>query len=124
MTEYYIEFITWAEGGFENPWPVIIFEQTNQYRNRNNLSIPISNATLQGVFLSFNENACAKFLDEHVRGTILGALITCHDIEAAHKELLNVFKSCEILDYCIVDESNKELIYERINSAGIPPSAV
>lgn len=123
MTEFYIEFKTWAEGKIENPWPVILFGPTNEYRHRDNLSATIAETVIQGIFLSLNEDACNKFLLDHVRGHELGVLINSNNIESAEKEIEKVFGSYERCEYCVIDDSNREVIYNQIKSAGISPSA-
>lgn len=122
MTEYYVEFKTWAEGTFENPWPVIWYEVTNDYRKRTNISIPLSEKIVQGVFASLNEDACVRFLNDHIAANILGAIISGNDISAVKNEIIKLFGSCEILDYCVIDEFNKNYIYSVIENAGIKPS--
>lgn len=110
MQQYYTEFKTWAEGSVDNPWPIVIFEEVEDWRNRNDLTQPISSKYVQSVFMSLSENAYNTFLENHVSCMILGALIPCECKECVLQQLQQVFGYCEILGMCTVTNDNHEKI--------------
>jgi len=117
MVDLYIEFKTWAEGTVDAPWPFVLFEETDDYRNRKDLTQRIPEKKVQSVFLSFNEEVCGKFLSENVSAVILGAVISADFPTEIQGKLNSVFGICEILGMCEISEENKERIRRVMESA-------
>jgi len=119
MVDLYIEFKTWAEGTVDAPWPFVLFEETDDYRNRKDLTQQVPKKKVQLVFLSFNEDVCGKFLSENVSAIILGAVIKDRLMTEIYGEITRIFGFCEILGICEITESNQERIHMIMENTGI-----
>ena len=97
MPNIYAEFKTSTEGGFDVPWPFVIFEETEDWRKRNNLPVPINKNSVKSAFLSFNEEVCDKFMEEHINAVIVAVVIDADSIDDLEKKIRSVFGYCEIL---------------------------
>lgn len=110
MKRYYVEFKTWAEGRIETPWPFVWFEETDEYRRRDDTRVPIPQHVTKSVFLTFSEVAYGKFMEEHVSAVILGAVINAVDQRDVLIELERVLGPCEIIGCMEIDGSNQDLV--------------
>lgn len=110
MKRYYVEFKTWAEDRIDVPWPFVWFDETDEYRRRDDTRTPIPQQVTKSVFLTFNEVAYGRFMDEHVSAVILGAVITAIDQEDVLVEIERVFGPCEIIGCMEIDGSNQGLV--------------
>jgi hypothetical protein len=110
VTKYYVEFKTWAEGRIETPWPFVWFEETDEYRRRDDTKTPIPSQVTKSTFLTFNETSYRRFLDDHVAAVVIGAVIDVLDQRAVLAEIENVFGPCEIIGCMEITEANQELV--------------
>lgn len=114
MKKYYVEFKTWAEGKIEVPWPYVQYEETSDYRKRDNLEVV---ANSEKAFLTFDPVACATFLKENVSAVILGAIIEESHTASIESQISNVFGYIEILGICEITSNNINDIAKRIPGA-------
>lgn len=91
MNKYYLEFKTWKEGMVSIPGPLKVLGETNEYRSRSDLNNQISENALKNTFLSFNESAVDKFLNENVSACVVAMIIEAsseqHAIDLANEYL-------------------------------------
>lgn len=121
MTRFYVEFKTWAEGRIEAPWPFVWFEETADYRRRDDLTVIVPISSIKNTFLGFNDQKAQKFLTDHVAAVILGAVIEVDSIDAIAPHICNIFGSCEVLGQCEITESNQASIDAVMANAGVTP---
>lgn len=72
MNKYYLEFKHWFEGEVVLPGRFRIIGEVNDYRNKSDLSQPINESVVRGVFMSLNEGTIENFLSTHTMAMILG----------------------------------------------------
>lgn len=116
MIDFYVEFKTWTEGTVDSPWPFVLFEETNDYRSRKDLTHKISEKKIQSVFLSFNGDVCGKFLSENVSAVVLGTVMPATRLTDIQGTLQGIFGVCEILGICEVSGENQERIRRIMES--------
>lgn len=122
MKRYYVEFKTWAEGRIETPWPFVWFEETDDYRRRDDTRSPIPQQVTKSVFLTFSEAIYGRFMEEHVSAVILGAVITAIDQKDVVIEIERVLGPCEIIGCMEIDGSNLELVEKMMGRIISVPS--
>lgn len=93
----YAEFKTWTEGGFDVPWPFVQFEETDDWRKRDELHLPLDKAKIKSAFLSFNTDVCDKFIEQHISAVIVGTVVDADGIDDVVKKITDVFGYCEFL---------------------------
>jgi len=118
MARYYVEFKTWAEGRIETPWPFVWFEETDDYRRKDDPRTPIPQQITKSVFLTFNEPTYQKFLEVHVAAVTLGAVINGVDQQDVAMQIERVFGSCEIIGCMEIDETNQTLVEKMMGRVG------
>lgn len=117
MIRWYVEFETWAEGRLNVPWPYVIFEETGNYRSRENLSEKISESFQKSVFLSFNEARFNMFFSKFTNSVILGIELYATDPEDVKKQIQDVFGYCEFHGITEVTDENHARIKEVMEGA-------
>lgn len=105
MPKMYAEFKTWTDGGFDVPWPFVQFEETDDWRKRDDLSKKLDKSSVRAAFLSFNEDVCNRFLEEHVNAVILGTVIDAKDQNEIYNKISKIFGYCEILGVTSADDA-------------------
>lgn len=110
MKRFYVEFKTWAEGKITIPWPYVIFQETDDYRHRHDLSLHVHQKTLQSVFMSFNNEIIDKFFEKHVNAVIIGSIIPAESSDLLMPLLKKAYGYCEILGQCEINSSNEQKI--------------
>jgi len=118
MPTYYLEFKTWAEGSVDMPWPMVRFEETDDYRNRLTIETAVDQRKLRSIFLSFDERLIRKFLEDHVPALVLGCTMDLQHPGEIMPELNRIFGYCEVLGICEVNENTKERVSEIMKNAG------
>lgn len=118
MPKYYIEFKTWAEGDVNMPWPMVWFEEVNDYRHKNDLKKRIDPIRIRSVFSSFDDKAVGRFMQEHVPALILGCTMDLEHPGEILDELSRIFGYCEVLGVCEVNDRTRERINEMMKNAG------
>lgn len=108
MEQYYVEFKVWAEGLIDTEINAKFLEPTNDYRNRKDMK-PISPKIVQSIFLTFNEVSCAKFLEQSIPASILGAIVEANNPAHIEQVLSKDFGLVEILGVCEYD-INQDLV--------------
>jgi hypothetical protein len=106
MTEYYIEFNAWYDGdivAFKN----VVLDTINLYRSRKTHAL-IDPAVVKGIFISFNEAACTKFLENNVLGKLVGIVIPARDKDDAIRILNQEMGYCEVVGICdYIDQKDR-----------------
>jgi hypothetical protein len=118
MPTYYLEFKTWAEGSIDMPWPMVRFEEVDDYRNRLTLGTPVDQRKLRSTFMSFDEKLIRKFLEDHVPALILGCTMELPNPGEIIIELDRIFGYCEVLGICEVNEQTRDRVAEIMKNAG------
>lgn len=119
MKTFYVEFKTWAEGKIEVPWLYVIFEETNDYRSRQDLSIHVNKKTIESVFSSLDETVVKNFFDKNINAFILGSVISANDTNTILPNLKKYYGHCEILGICEINDSNRARINKIMADAVI-----
>jgi hypothetical protein len=119
MKTFYVEFKTWAEGKIEVPWSYVIFEETNDYRNRQDLSIHVNKKTIASVFGSLDETVLKNFFDKNINAFILGSVISAANSDSVLQNLKKYFGYCEILGICEISDMNRDRINKIMADAKV-----
>ena len=117
MTKYYVEFKTWAEGEIKTPWPFVWFEETDEYRRRDDTRTPVPPQVTKSTFLTFNESSYRRFLNDHVAAVVLGAVVDAIDQQALLAQIERVFGPCEIIGCMEVTETNQQLVEKMMGGS-------
>lgn len=110
LKRVYVEFKTWAEGKVDVPWTFVTFEETNDYRTRQDLSSKVPQKILQSTFLSLNQDTLKTFFDKNINAIILGAEVFVGTHDEILPNLQKVFGYCEILGWCEITAENQSRI--------------
>jgi hypothetical protein len=110
MINWYVEFETWAEGKIEVPWPYVVFEETDNYRSRSDLTYKVSDEFLQATFMTFNEKKYYDFFDKYVSSMILGIELPAQDENHVKSQIVQIFGYCEFHGICMVNSDNEDSI--------------
>ena len=117
MNKYYIQFKTWREGYVEMPGKHRVLGELNEYRKRSDLTKNTPASQTESVFLSFNETAVAKFLDENVPACVVG-LVVENSSEAETIDLVDKnLGPIELIGIALIDSTNEHLIKEVMGDA-------
>ena len=118
MTSYYIEFKTWAEGSVDMPWPMVWFEEVDDYRHRDNPHTSIDQRALRSIFSGFDEKIVRKFLEDHVPALILGCTMELSNPGEMITELTRIFGYCEVLGACEINDATRDRVNAVMKNAG------
>ena len=110
MTKFYVEFKTWFEGTVDVPWPYVIFEETDDYRARHDLSIHCDKKIIKSAFLSFDDSSVKAFFNKYVNAVIVGSVLETDNSDLILTMLKQHYGYCELLGFCEIDKSNEERI--------------
>lgn len=110
MAKYYVEFKCWNEGEIDDPWPIVFFEETNEYRKRNDLTVVVPAGAVRKAFMDQNADTAMKFLMENVSTVILGAVIPGSSKFEALGELRQVFGVIEVIGVLEINDDNQSMI--------------
>lgn len=108
--EIYVEFQTWAEGPINTPWPFVVLGAVDQYRPRGDTSVKIPASRVQSIFMGFDAGVIAEFLQEHVNGIEIGAVIDVPKLDDVDQAIKSIFGHCEILGRLEVNDQNRPTI--------------
>lgn len=118
MTEHYVEFKTWAEGSVDCPWPVVIFGELDDYRDRQDLSIRASQNAVRGAFSSLSRERIDEFFEKYVPALLVGAVIKEENTSLIPRMINEVFGSHELLLLQVVSRENANDIMEIMKPSG------
>lgn len=112
MPKMYVEFKTWTDGGFDVPWPFVQFEETDDWRKREDPYRKLDKSAVKAAFLSFNEDVCNRFLEDHINAVILGTVLDALDEKDVFNKITKIFGYCEILGITSADDDRVVKIME------------
>jgi len=105
-----MEIRTWFEGEVTLPWRYRKIKETNEYRNRTDITKVVDQNIIKSTFLSFDEKHISRFLLNHVPAIILGLVIETDDPKLIPKQIEDYFGPTEIIGILEIDDNNRDEI--------------
>lgn len=118
MTEHYVEFKTWAEGSVDCTWPLVIFGEIDDYRERRDLRIAASQNAVRGAFSSLSQERMDEFFGRYVPALLIGMVIKEENTSLIPAMINEVFGSHELLLVRKVSSENATDIMEIMKPTG------